>query len=104
MDVAPIVVVIPHRHGKAEAARRLKAAIDDARTRYAAKFKVAEEAWDGDRLSFRIALLGQPCTGIIEVSEDSARAEVKLSWYSAHMAKPAEAFIQQEGARILSGA
>jgi len=103
MDLAPIVVVIPHRHGKAEATRRIKAAIDDARTGYAAKFKVAEEAWEGDRLSFRIALLGQPCTGTIEVGDDNARAEVTLSWYSAHMAKPAEAFIQQEGSRILAG-
>ena len=103
MDLPPIVVVIPHRHGKAEATRRVKAAIDDARTTHAAKFKVAEEAWAGDHLTFRIALLGQPCTGTIEVGDDSARAEVKLSWYSSHMTKPAEAFIQQEGARILAG-
>jgi hypothetical protein len=103
MDLAPIVVVIPHSHGKAEAARRIKAGIEDARSRYAAKFQVAEEAWEGDRLNFRIALLGQPCTGTIEIGDDSARAEVKLSWYAGHMAKPAEAFIQQEGARLLSG-
>jgi len=103
MELAPIVVEIPHRHGKAEAARRIRAAIDEARTREAAKFKVAEENWDGDRLSFRIALLGQPCTGTIEVGEDKARAEVKLSWYASHLTKPAEVYIQQEGARILSG-
>lgn len=103
MDVAPIVVVIPHGHGKAEATRRIKAAIDAARTDYAAQFKVAEENWADDRLTFRVALLGQPCTGTIEVGEDNARAEVKLSWYSAHMAKPAEAFIQQKGTQILSG-
>ncbi|MPZ55486.1 MAG: polyhydroxyalkanoic acid synthase [Rhizobiales bacterium] len=103
MDLAPIVVVIPHRHGKVEATRRIKAGIEEARTHYAAKFKVAEETWDGDRLSFRIALLGQPCTGTIEIGDDDARAEVKLSWYLGHMAKPAERFIQQEGARILSG-
>jgi putative polyhydroxyalkanoate system protein len=103
MDLAPIVVVVPHRHGKAEAARRIKAGIEDARGKYAAKFKVAEESWDGDRLKFRIALLGQPCTGTIEVGDDSVRAEVQLSWYASHMVKPAEAFIQQEGARILSG-
>jgi Putative polyhydroxyalkanoic acid system protein (PHA_gran_rgn) len=103
MELAPIVVDIPHRHGKAEATRRIKAAIDEARTREAAKFKVAEEHWDGDRLSFRIALLGQPCTGAIDIGDDSARAEVKLSWYASHLTKPAQAYIQQEGARILSG-
>jgi hypothetical protein len=103
MDLAPIVAVIPHRHGKAEAARRIKAAIEAARTHYAARLKVAEEHWDEDRLSFRVALLGQPVTGTIEIGEDSARAEVKLSWYLGHMVKPAEAFLQQEGARLLSG-
>jgi hypothetical protein len=103
MELEPIVVDFPHRHGKAEATRRIKAAIDEARTREAAKFKVAEENWDGDRLTFRIALLGLPCTGTIDVGDDSARAAVKLSWYASHLTKPAEAYIRQEGARILSG-
>ena len=103
MDLAPIVVVIPHRHGKAEATRRIKAAIDATPPGHAAKFKVAEERWEGDRLTYRVALLGQTCTGMIEVGDDSARVELKLSWYLGHMVKPAEAFIQQEGARILAG-
>lgn len=103
MDVTPIIVIVPHRHGKAEATRRIKAAIEDAQIREAARFKIAEEKWEGDRLSFRIALLGLPCTGTIEIDEDSARAEVKLSWYQSHMTKSAEAFIRQQGLQILSG-
>ena len=103
MELEPIVVAIPHRHGRAEAMRRIKAGIADARTRYAAKFKVAEEHWEDERLTFRIALLGQPVTGTIEIGDDSARAEVKLSWYLGHMVKPAAAFIQQQGTEILSG-
>jgi hypothetical protein len=102
MDVTPIVVIIPHRHGKVEATHRLKAAIEDAQIREATKFKIAEEKWEGDRLSFRIALLGLPCTGTIEIGEDSVRAEVKLSWYQSHMTKSAEAFIQQQGLQIFS--
>jgi hypothetical protein len=102
MDIAPIVVTIPHRLGKAEAARRIRARIDDSRARDAARFKVAEENWDGDQLTFRIALLGLPVTGTIEVGDDQAHAEVKLSWYQSHMLKPAEAFIRDEGAKLLS--
>jgi hypothetical protein len=102
MDVAPIVVVIPHSLGKAEATRRIKARIDEARKRYVAKLKVAEEHWDGDCLSFRIAMLGQPVTGTIDVADDSVRAEIKLSWYLGHMVKPAEAFIRQEGTQLLT--
>lgn len=102
MDLAPIIVVTDHRHGKAEATRRITAAIDAARTTYAAKFRIAEEKWDGDTLTFRAALLGLPCTGTIVVGDDKVRTEVNLSWYMAHMVKPAEAFIQKQGAIVLS--
>lgn len=104
MDIAPIVVTIPHSLGKAEATRRIKVRIEEARAHSAAKLKVAEEAWDGDRLSFRVALLGQPVTGAIDVGDDNVRIEVKLSWYLGHMVKPAEALIRQEGEKILAGA
>ena len=102
MDLAPIIVVIPHSHGRAEATRRIKAGLDEARARYAAKLKVAEEAWDGDRLTFRVAALGQPVTGTIDVGDDNVRAEVKLSWFWGHMVKPAEALIRAEGEQMLA--
>jgi hypothetical protein len=102
MDLAPIVVTVPHRLGKAEAIRRIRTRIDEARARDAAKFKIAEENWDDDGLTFRIALLGLPVTGTIEVGDEQARAEVRLSWYQSHIVKSAEAFIREEGARLLS--
>ena len=103
MDLAPINMTFPHKLGKAEAMSRLKSAIEDAKIREAAKFKVAEENWEGDRLNYRVALLGLPCTGTIDVGEDNVRAEVKLSWYLSHMVNSAEAFIQQQATQILSG-
>ena len=102
MESDPVVVVIPHRHGKAEAARRIKAGIEDARARYAAKLKVAEEKWEGDRLTFRAAVLGQTVNGTIDVGDDNARAEFKLTWFWAHMLKPAEELVRQEGTQVLS--
>lgn len=104
MNPAPVIVVIPHSLGKAEAARRIKTQIDDARTRYAAKFKVAEETWDGDRLNFRVALLGQPVTGNIAVNDDNVRIEAKLSWYLGHLAKPAATLLQKEGMKVFAEA
>jgi Putative polyhydroxyalkanoic acid system protein (PHA_gran_rgn) len=103
MELDPIVVTIPHRHGKAEAMRRVKAGIESARARYPAQLKVAEEKWEGDRLTFRAAALGQPVTGTIDIAEDNVRAEVRLSWFWGHMVKPAEALIQHEGTQMLSG-
>ena len=73
----PVVVTIPHRHGRAEAIRRIKAGIEEARKRYPAELKIAEENWEGDRLRFRAAVLGQSIT--------------------------AEALIRREGETILAG-
>ena len=65
----PIVVTIPHSGDKADANRRIKAAIESAQTRYGAKLKIAEQKWDGDHLDFRIAALGQTVTGKIDVGD-----------------------------------
>lgn len=98
----PFVVTIPHQHGKAEAIRRIKAAIDEARAREAAKFKIAEEKWDDGHLDYRVAVLGQSVTGKIDVADDNVRAEVQLTWLMEHMAEPAEALVREECLRALA--
>jgi Putative polyhydroxyalkanoic acid system protein (PHA_gran_rgn) len=98
-----VIVTIPHRHGKAEATRRIKAGLEQARSRYAAQLKVAEENWDGDRLRFRAAVLGQSITGSIDVADAEVRAEATLTWLMGHLVKPAEALIRREGERMLEG-
>lgn len=102
MDIPPIVVTIPHSVSKAEARRRIEARIEDARVRHAARFKVAEETWNGDRLTYRVAVIGQPITGNIEIGDDNVRIEAKLSWYLGHLAKAAEALIAREGAEVFA--
>jgi hypothetical protein len=96
-----IVVTIPHRHGTEEALRRIKTAIDEARTKQAAKFKVAEEKWDGGHLDFRVAVLGQSIPGKIDVTDDHVRAEVLLNWLMAHLVKSTETLLKDEGQRVL---
>jgi hypothetical protein len=54
---APLIVSIPHRLGREEASRRLKAGL----TRAAASIPVLQiegERWEGDRLFFRVRALG----------------------------------------------
>ena len=98
-----IVVTIAHRHGKAEAARRIKAGIVGALARYEGRLKIAEEKWSGDHLDFRVAALGQTVTGKIDIGDDQVRAEVLLNWLMEHLTKPAEALINEEGQRALGG-
>jgi Putative polyhydroxyalkanoic acid system protein (PHA_gran_rgn) len=97
----PVVVTIVHRHGKAEAKRRIMAGIEDARARYPAQLKIAEETWEGDRLRFRAAVLGQTITGAIDVTDDRVQTEVELTWLMGHLVKPAEALIRSNGELIL---
>ena len=76
---APLIVSIPHRLGREEATRRLKAGL----TRAAANMpmlQVEEERWEGDRLFFCVRALGQTASGHLDVAEDHARLEVTLPW------------------------
>jgi hypothetical protein len=98
----PVVVTIPHRHGKTEATRRIRGT-EDVRAHYPAQLKIAEENWEGDRLRFRAAVLCQTITGAIDVAADEVRTEAMLTWLMGHLVKPAEALIKHEGELILNG-
>ena len=89
---APLIVSIPHRLGREEATRRLKAGL----TRAAASvpmLQVDEERWEGDRLFFCVRALGQAASGHLDVAEDHARLEVTLPWLLQRFAKAAQVAI-----------
>ena len=98
---APLIVSIPHRLGREEATRRLKAGL----TRAAAVIPVLqidEERWDGDRLIFRARALGQTASGHLDVAEDHARLEVTLPWLLQRFAKAAQVAIKNRGNLLLT--
>jgi hypothetical protein len=98
---APLVVSIPHRLGRAEAARRLKAGL----TRAASSIPVLhvdEERWDGDRMIFRVRALGQAASGHIDVADDHVRLEVTLPWLLQRFAEVAQLAIKHRGNLLLT--
>jgi hypothetical protein len=98
---APLIVSIPHRLGREEATRRLKAGL----TRAAASIpilQVDEERWEGDRLIFRVRALGQTASGHLDVAEDHARLEVTLPWLLQRFAKVAQVAIRNRGNLLLT--
>jgi hypothetical protein len=98
---APLVVSIPHRLGREEATRRLKAGL----TRAAANMpmlQVEEERWEGDRLFFCVRALGQTASGHLDVAEDHARLEVTLPWLLQRFAKAAQVAIKNRGNLLLT--
>jgi hypothetical protein len=97
----PLVVTIPHRLGKQEASRRLRAGLDAARTRYGHLLTVQDETWVGDSLTLRIAALGQSANGVIDVADDHLRLEVQLPWLLAKLGENLKGVVRREGTLLL---
>jgi len=97
----PLVVSIPHRLGRAEAARRLKTGLGKAAASIPV-MQVEEERWDGDRMNFRIRALGQVATGLVDVGEDNVRVEVVLPWLLQRFAEMAQVAIRKRGQLLLT--
>jgi len=97
----PVIVTIPHRLGKQEATRRLKAGFSNARSTFGEKFMVLKDEWAGDHLDFRASLLGQTTTGTVDVAEDHVRLEVQLPWILSLLANQAKALVQRQGKLML---
>jgi Putative polyhydroxyalkanoic acid system protein (PHA_gran_rgn) len=97
----PLVVTIPHRLGKDEALRRIKAGLGRAKTEFAWLLSLDEEVWTGDRLTFRAAAMGQRAQGIIDVYEQGVRLEVTLPWLLARFAHAVQRVIGQKGQLML---
>jgi hypothetical protein len=97
----PLVVSIPHRLGKDEALRRIRAGFGNARQNYAQFLTVDEETWVGDRMNFRVRALGQAAHGAIDVREDHVQLEVTLPWLLGVVAEKLTPLIRKEGTLML---
>ena len=98
---APLIVSIPHRLGREEATRRLKAGLTRAATSIPV-LTVDEERWEGDRMMFRVRALGQAAVGHLDVADDHVRLEVTLPWLLQRFAEVAQAAIQHRGRLLLT--
>jgi len=97
---APLVVSIPHRLGREEAARRLKTGLTRAASSVPV-LKVDEERWEQDRMIFRIRALGQAASGHLDVADDHVRLEVTLPWLLQRFAEAAQIAIRKRGTLLL---
>ena len=97
----PLTVTIPHRLGKDEAVRRLKAGLSSVQTDFKHLFSVQEETWVGDSLTFRISALGQQASGVIDVHEDDVQLQVQLPWLLHRIVEKAQGVIKSRGQLLL---
>jgi len=98
---APLVVSIPHRLGREEASRRLKAGLTRAASSIPV-LKVDEERWEESRMIFRVRALGQAASGHLDVADDHVRLEVTLPWLLQRFAEVAQVAIRNRGNLLLT--
>ncbi len=97
----PLIVIIPHRLGKAEAIARIKDGLARAKTEFARLITLEDERWDGDRLSFKARSFGQRASGSIDVYEAGVRLEVTLPWLLAQFAHAVQRVVGKRGQLLL---
>jgi len=77
----PVVVTIPHRLGRQEAARRLKSGLGRVVESFGSTLMVVDQNWPADdHLDFHVRALGQTTIGSVQVADDHVRLEVELPW------------------------
>jgi hypothetical protein len=97
---APLIVSIPHRLGREEAMRRLKAGLTRAATSVP-MLNVDEERWEDNRMIFRVRALGQAASGHVDVADDHVRVEVTLPALLQRFAEMAQIAIRKRGSLLL---
>ncbi len=96
-----ITVTIPHRLGKEEALRRMKAGFAHVRQRLGALIAIEQETWDADTLQFQMRGMGQTASGRIVVLDDCLRLDITLPWILARLAERFLPALRKETAKLL---
>jgi hypothetical protein len=82
-----VTVIVAHRLGKAEAARRIKEGLASSHGQLGSMMAIEQQAWSGDTLRLRIRAFAQTATATIDVLDDALRIEVALPWLLGKAAK-----------------
>ena len=96
----PLTVVIPHNLGQAEAKQRLEAGLAKLTGDLPGAGEV-KQSWDGDRLNFSAAAMGQTISGVIDVLADQVRLEVVLPGFLGMLAGKIKGKVEERGRLLL---
>lgn len=96
----PLVVTISHSLGKDEAINRLKGGLAKASSTLP-MFSIDEEAWTGDRMTFRMSAMGHQAFGTVDVADKDVRIEVTLPWLLQRFSEMIQGAIKSKGQILL---
>jgi hypothetical protein len=74
----PITISIPHQLGRIEARRRIEAGFAKLFHSLPGSGGACNERWEGDRLSFGVATMGQTVAGVVTVLDAAVTMEIEL--------------------------
>lgn len=99
---APIIVVIAHKLGAAEAQARVSQGIDKARSDFSGVFERVDLVWRGMNGQAEVVALKQTVRAAIDVGDDNVRVQVELPWYLAPLQDKIAELVNRRGADILA--
>jgi hypothetical protein len=97
----PIAISIPHQLGRAEARRRIETGFTKIIHLVPGNAGVCER-WEGDRLIFSAAAMGQTVAGVIDVLDTEVTMEIELPGVLGMVARGLKERLQQVGQLLLT--
>ena len=91
----------PHNLSEAEVKSRIASAIADTKLKHPALMAGATETWNGDRMDFRFAVMGQSVTGDVQIEPGTVHLHIDLPFVLAMLAERIKPQIESEGRKLL---
>lgn len=98
----PITINIPHQLGRAEARRRIETGWASMLRQLPVSGGGRSEHWDGDRLTFSVAGLGQKISGAVDVMDTSVTLTIELPGILGALAGALKTRLQREAQLLLT--
>ena len=96
----PITVSIPRQLGRAEARRRIETGFP--KISHLLPDGICSQRWDGDRLIFGVAAMGQTVNGVITVADAAVAMEIELPGVLGLIASGLKGRLQKVGQLLLT--
>jgi hypothetical protein len=102
MSATPITVTIPHQLGRAEARRRIETGFVKIMHVLPGTAGTCSERWEGDRLTFGVAAMGQTVSGVIHVLDTAVTMKIELPGVLGLIASGLKDRLQNAGQLLLT--
>lgn len=96
-----ITVSIPHQLSRTEARRRIETGFAKIIHVLPGSAGTCSERWDGDRLTFGVAAMGQTISGVVSVLDHAVTMEIELPGVLGMIASGLKGRLQKAGQLLL---